>query len=94
MGLHLLDITSLDATSQYSQVMKHVKFPSSNHVKQETIAECSFLTRKETFFSHTPFFTFTDFHFSEKPTNYRQFSKEKNYGYFLSLKFYVLERQF
>ena len=28
---------------------------------------------KKHFFSHTPFFTFTDFHFFEKPTNYRQF---------------------
>ena len=74
--------------------MKHVKFPSSNHVKQETIAECSFLTRKETFFSHTPFFTFTDFHFSEKPTNYRQFSKEKKIMDIFRLLIFFLERQF
>ena len=59
--------------TQYSKVMKHKKcskvqtFVSLIMYKKQFV-----LTRKETFFSHTPFFvTFTDFHFSN-PQNYRE----------------------
>ena len=75
--------------------MKHVKFPSSNHVKQETIAECSFLTRKETFFSHTPFFYFHWFSLFWKTHKLSTiFKRKKKYGYFLSFNFFFLKDNF
>ena len=75
--------------------MKHVKFPSSNHVKQETIAECSFLTRKETFFSHTPFFLLSlIFTFLKNPQIIDNFQKKKIMNIFCLWNFMFLKDNF
>ena len=74
--------------------MKHVKFPSSNHVKQETIAECSFLTRKETFFLTLLFLLSLIFTFLKNPQIIDNFQEKKIMDIFCLWNFMFLKDNF